>query len=931
MAEPDALELDEGLYSRALLALGHEAMSRMSKASVLILGAGGLGVEIAKNVILAGFKKVTIHDESPVSLSDLASQFYLSESDVGQNRALTSLPRLVQLNEYVTVSAHSDKLTDDFVLQYNCFVVTIPLPESALLAYGKLCHAWGIKFIVTVTRGVFGMLFNDFGDNFVVVEPTFEKPSRSLIEDISNDERGGVVKVNDKDKHNLSVGDYVRFEEVEGMVELNGREWPVTQVINAVSFRISDTSQFGQYKAVNSNGYANQIIPPREMHFKELSAGLADPIVDVFDFGAFGRDQQVLLAFWSLFRALEVGGSFPAVADSVNSEFHWVDPIDGDLLKEFWLEDAVIAPTAAIFGGIAAQEVIKSISGKFGPFPGFLCAGNVEALPADRLFEAKGDRYDPYRLVFGNAQQEAMMNLRYFLVGAGAIGCEILKNWALMGLSAGPRGSIVVTDMDLIERSNLSRQFLFRNDDIGHPKSVCAAAAVSRMNAELKIKADQNRVGPETEHIYTAEFHQSLDGTCNALDNVEARLYNNNQCVFFRKPLLESGTMGPMAHFETIIPDLTESYESNKDPPTQGIPQCTLHSFPSNITHCAMWAREQFFNLFTRAPGIANQYLSDQSYVKKMMKADRGGLYENLLLIEKILVTERPQTFQDCVVWARLRFEDLFNFGIRNLVFSYPPDLEKDGHRFWTGTRRLPARLVYDPMNEQHVSFITATARLRADVFGIQVGPEAAPRAADVAVPEWVPEKLEVETEEGDKVKKKQVRGTNQEMDRICKLIRPLRDSPPVITSLEFEKDDATNGHIDFIAAAANLRAVNYRIEQASKFDIKSIAGNIIPALATTTAMICGFVCLEMYKMHSAVRKPIEAFRSGFINLAVPSITLTVPNKCREVVCAGNGLKYTLWDRWVIEGDLTVHQFVEAIKQKFGLDIDNLLIGSECV
>jgi ubiquitin-activating enzyme E1 len=58
--------------------------------------------------------------------------------------------------------------------------------------------------------------------------------------------------------------------------------------------------------------------------------------------------------------------------------------------------------------------------------------------------------------------------------GAGAIGCEILKNWALMGLSAGPRGSIVVADMDLIERSNLSRQFLFRNDDIGHPKSISA-------------------------------------------------------------------------------------------------------------------------------------------------------------------------------------------------------------------------------------------------------------------------------------------------------------------------------------------------------------------------------------------------------------------------------------------------------------------------
>lgn len=54
-----------------------------------------------------------------------------------------------------------------------------------------------------------------------------------------------------------------------------------------------------------------------------------------------------------------------------------------------------------------------------------------------------------------------------FKVGAGAIGCELLKNFALMGLGAGKEGSVTVTDMDFIERSNLNRQFLFRSQDIG--------------------------------------------------------------------------------------------------------------------------------------------------------------------------------------------------------------------------------------------------------------------------------------------------------------------------------------------------------------------------------------------------------------------------------------------------------------------------------
>jgi len=51
-------------------------------------------------------------------------------------------------------------------------------------------------------------------------------------------------------------------------------------------------------------------------------------------------------------------------------------------------------------------------------------------------------------------------------VGAGAIGCEILKNFAMMGFGASPNGRVYVTDMDIIEKSNLNRQFLFRSWDI---------------------------------------------------------------------------------------------------------------------------------------------------------------------------------------------------------------------------------------------------------------------------------------------------------------------------------------------------------------------------------------------------------------------------------------------------------------------------------
>ena len=91
--------IDENLYSRQIYVLGVDAMKKLATSSVLISGLGGLGVEIAKNIILAGVNNVTIHDTRSCRLSDLASNFYLNESHIGKNRALSCLKSLSSLNE----------------------------------------------------------------------------------------------------------------------------------------------------------------------------------------------------------------------------------------------------------------------------------------------------------------------------------------------------------------------------------------------------------------------------------------------------------------------------------------------------------------------------------------------------------------------------------------------------------------------------------------------------------------------------------------------------------------------------------------------------------------------------------------------------------------------------------------------------------------
>jgi molybdopterin/thiamine biosynthesis adenylyltransferase len=117
------------------------------------------------------------------------------------------------------------------------------------------------------------------------------------------------------------------------------------------------------------------------------------------------------------------------------------------------------------------------------------------------------------------------------MVGAGAIGCELLKNFAM--LNVGTKGSITITDPDVIEVSNLNRQFLFREKHLRKSKSMTAAAAAIQMNPKLKgkIHSKLDKIHDGTADVYDEVFYKNLSIVMNALDNVQARLYLDKQCV----------------------------------------------------------------------------------------------------------------------------------------------------------------------------------------------------------------------------------------------------------------------------------------------------------------------------------------------------------------------------------------------------------------
>lgn len=402
---------------------------------------------------------------------------------------------------------------------------------------------------------------------------------------------------------------------------------------------------------------------------------------------------------------------------------------------------------------------------------------------------------------------ESLSTCKVLVVGAGGIGCELLKNLVLTGFK-----NIEVIDLDTIDVSNLNRQFLFQKKHVGKSKAQVAKESVLQFCPTVNITAYHDSImNPD----YNVEFFRKFILVMNALDNRAARNHVNRMCLAADIPLIESGTAGYLGQVTVIKKGLTECYECQPKPTQKTFPGCTIRNTPSEPIHCIVWAKYLFNQLFGEED--ADQEVSPDT-------ADPEAAWNVEDTAARAAASEKDGDIKRVSTkdWARSTGYDavkLFNKLFKDDIM-YLLTMDK----LWK-TRKAPTPLVWQKLEDS-----------------------ASPQEASA----------------GSGLKDQQILG----IWGLCQLFRnsveTLRSQLQEMgegAELVWDKDDPPA--MDFVTAAANLRMHIFSMNMKSLFDVKSMAGNIIPAIATTNAVIAGLIVLEGLKILSG---ELESCRMIFLN-----------------------------------------------------------------
>jgi ubiquitin-like 1-activating enzyme E1 B len=384
-----------------------------------------------------------------------------------------------------------------------------------------------------------------------------------------------------------------------------------------------------------------------------------------------------------------------------------------------------------------------------------------------------------------------------------------LKNLALTGFKY-----IELIDLDTIDVSNLNRQFLFRTEHVGHPKAIVAGNAAKRFNPDITIVSYHDNIkSPKFNIAYFEKFNIVL----NALDNIDARRHVNRLCLAANVPLIDSGTTGYLGQVMPIIKSKLACYECYPKPTQKVYPICTIRSTPDKPVHCIVWAKE-FFKLLFNQPA--------ESMLFEDEKSGDTSTYMHLIQFPQAKALAPTAADEDSSNSTDTRghayLAEVLSYGEKLLSALYNAEITK---RLQMDVYKT-AKIVPVPLNLDSLTAAVQETKMRLTAAE---APSGRPSGWDNKI--------------------------YSEKENIIEFLTCLYEvasgkDAGLIGQLSFDKDDLWA--MRFVACASNLRSAVFSIPTLSFHDAKGVAGNIIPAIATTNAIVAGVQVMQAVRMITA-------------------------------------------------------------------------------
>jgi molybdopterin/thiamine biosynthesis adenylyltransferase len=513
---------------------------------------------------------------------------------------------------------------------------------------------------------------------------------------------------------------------------------------------------------------------------------------------------------------------------------------------------------------------------------------------------------DEIAAVLGRTLLHALRSKKLLLVGAGGIGCEILKDLLSMGI-----GKITVADNQKLSPDNLPGQFLYQPTDVNVPKPLAAVSSIRKYWGEATVDTclDKN---------FSLQICEKHDIILSGVHS-SARTNLDPLIVSSKLPWIDCGSDGMLGHIQPVVPFLTETYCSQRDMPLQDQPMDGITMRPNHYM-VANWATLACIDReFDSVAHLVNAYL------------DNPSCYDhNADTLEKVrlFLSKRETTIEDCIQFGRALFEACFVLNTKTLMQAFPINCKThSGEWFWKAERRPTIPVEYDAGDEDHVEFVASAAYLKGFMTGV-IDENSKP-------PNW--------NEIKDSIREATRHTTYPDLDALPKVtptvatVVAIKSQMPQVDSLKHWRmkyvkpnyRDHSGFHVDLAVAACLIRCRALAISAEPRSYWLKFLTSSTPSLISTSATVAGLGCLELIKLAHSTYAP-KPLQSTFLNLHTGDIIPSEPAKPETMTFAG--ASFNIWSSIEIHGKgMTVLDILTHFLTNYQIEVEIISVGPSLI